>query len=405
MKILYLASNPTYKLDANSGYVSHIKGVINAFTKKGHQVNIIIGKNNNKKSDIGKLDIGTNSKVKLIKRFIPNFLWQTGRELSLMKWNKKIFGKLNEIVKEFHPDIIYERANYLSISGVKIGQKHNIPVFIESNAILSWEKQIRSGRSLIDFLGKRSEKYIYDNCSSIFTVSEPLKERITKEYNIEEDKIIAVSNGVGPEELNPTISSKKIKEKLAIPEKDIIVGYLGSIFPWHGLDNLIKAAKTCLKEMPDLRFLIVGDGEPREALERKTREYKIDKKVIFTGRISKKEVPDYLQIMDICVYPGSQKQINWYGSPIKLFEYGIMRKPIICYKSKVTENILDDLKDGYLIPSGSVEALSKGILKLASEPNLRKKLGKNFQRKVLNNYTWDKIGENILKVIKDKIGK
>jgi glycosyltransferase involved in cell wall biosynthesis len=405
MKILYLVSNPTYKLDANSGYVSHIKGVINAFTKKGHQVNIIIGKNNNKKSDIGKLDIGTNSKVKLIKRFIPNFLWQTGRELSLMKWNKKIFGKLNEIVKEFHPDIIYERANYLSISGVKIGQKHNIPVFIESNAILSWEKQIRSGRSLIDFLGKRSEKYIYDNCSSIFTVSEPLKERITKEYNIEEDKIIAVSNGVGPEELNPTISSKKIKEKLAIPEKDIIVGYLGSIFPWHGLDNLIKSAKTCLKEMPDLRFLIVGDGEPREALERKTREYKIDEKVIFTGRISKKEVPDYLQIMDICVYPGSQKQINWYGSPIKLFEYGIMRKPIICYKSKVTENILDDLKDGYLIPSGSVEALSKGILKLASEPNLRKKLGKNFQRKVLNNYTWDKIGENILKVIKDKIGK
>ena len=212
-----------------------------------------------------------------------------------------------------------------------------------------------------------------------------------------------VPNGVNPEVFNTQVNQREMKRKLAILEKDIVVGYVGSIFPWHGLENLIESANMCLKEVPNLKFLIVGDGKIRKELEEKAREYRIEEKVMFTGRVPQKEVPDYLQVMDICVYPGSKDFPERYGSPVKVFEYGTMGKAVISCRSKVTENIFDDLHDGYLIPPGSVEELSTSILELAKKSDLRKKLGSNFKKKVLKNYTWEKIGKKILEVIANEI--
>ena len=403
LKILYLASNPTYSLKDNSGYAIHMREIINAFRENGHRVKTIIGRNGDKKKDIGKVDIGTNSKIKLIKGFIPNFLWQSGRDYTLLKYNKKLYSRLLKIVNEFKPDIIYERAEYLSTSGVEIARKFCIPIFVETNAILVWEQEIISGKSFFNLLGRRYEEFIYKKCRAIFAISIPLKENIIKEYGINEQKIAVVSNGVNPKDFKPATLPGKVREKLDISREEIVVGYVGSIFPWHGIENLIDSAIICLKEMPNLRFLIVGDGETRKGLEEKTRESEICDKVIFTGRVPREEVPDYLQIMDICVYPGSKDFPDRYGSPMKNFEYGIMCKPIISPNSRVVREAMKNGIDGILITPGSVSELSEAILKLAKNPALRKELGENFKRKVIAHYTWDKVGEKILKIIESTL--
>jgi len=404
MKILYLASNPTYRLNDNSGYATHMKGIINAFRNKGHRVETVIG--GELEGDYNDtLKIGTTSRIKMFKKIIPQFLWQSGKQMTLLRHNKEILRKIIEIINEFNPDIIYERAEYLSNAGVKAGKKYNIPVFIESNAILEWEQTILGGFSALNLLGKIREKNTYKNCNHIFAISEPLKDKIVDNYKIDINKITVIPNGVEPEGFEPSINKKKMKSKLGISQENVVVGYVGSIFPWHGLGNLIDAAKLCLEEDNDLKFLIVGDGEETESLKEKAKRYKINKNVIFTGRVFRGEIPDYLQIMDICVYPGSKKFPERYGSPIKIFEYGVMGKPVILCRSRVTENIFNDLEDGYLIPPGSVVELLEAIIKLAGNPALRNKLGINFQKKVLENYTWDKIGEKILEVIRNEIRK
>lgn len=405
MKIIYLASNPTYNLDSNSGYGTHMRGTINTFSKEGHMVRAIIGRDEEKKKKIGAMQIGIFSKVRQLKKFIPNFLWQDVRQISLLQFYKKHFQKLIEVVQNFKPDVIYERAEYLSNAGVKVAIKFNIPIFLETNAMLEWEWRIMNGKSFLNFWGKRYERSIYQNCTAIFAISEPLKEKIVKECNIERSKINVISNGVDAKNYRTTINKREIRRKFGILENELIVGYLGSFFPWHGIENLIDSARFCLKEMPNLRFLIVGDGVEKKKNEEKVKNYEIENKVIFTGRVSTEEIPNLLQIMDICVYPGSKTCFNWYGSPVKIFEYGVMAKPIICYRSNVTENIFEDKYDGVLITPGSIKELSNSILKLASNPSLREELGKRIQKKVYENYTWDKIGEKTLNIIEKVVNE
>ena len=89
MKILYLASNPTYKLSNNSGYATHMEGIINAFKKKKHTVKTIIG-GELEGSPEGALRIGTTSRIKILKKIIPGFLWQSVKQMVLLKHHNKL---------------------------------------------------------------------------------------------------------------------------------------------------------------------------------------------------------------------------------------------------------------------------------------------------------------------------
>jgi glycosyltransferase involved in cell wall biosynthesis len=401
---LYLAVNPTYKLNNNSGYGTHMRGIINAFKEEGHQVRTLVGKNGIEKSRNKNFNGGKTLKIKNLKKYIPNFLWRDGKQFALIKYNNKVFTKLKKIMDEFKPAIIYERAEYLSNSGVKLARSYKIPIFLEANALLESQFVTRGGKSILNLWGRRYEQYIYQNCSGIFAISGVLKRHIAEKFDVSESKISVAGMGVNPGEFRPEIDCQKMRRNLSIADNEVVVGYIGSFHRWYGIENIVETVNSHLREYPQLKFLLIGGGQSEEEVLKKVRDYNLTDRIITTGRVPYKEIPDYLQVMDICVLPGSEDYPNWYSSPGKIIEYGIMAKPVICYRAEPNEEIISK-KEGILINPGSIEELSKGIIKLSRNPELRKELGKNLQKKVLENFTWNKIGSKILKVIKNEIGK
>ena len=408
MKILYLAVNPTYKLNNNSGYGAHMRGIIEAFKENGHQVRIVVGKEGVEEGDDKPTNKNSNgkekSKIKTLKKIIPNFLWLDGKQFALIKYDNRVFKKLIEIIDEFKPNVIYERAEYLSNSGVKIARGYKIPIFLEANALLESQFETRAGKSILNFWGKRYEKYIYQNCSGIFAISGVLKRHIIEEFAVDESKISTAGMGVDPREFNPDKDCQRMRRNLSIADDEIIVGYIGSFHKWYGIGNIVEAANSHLRNYTKIKFLFVGGGQSEEEVRKKVREYNLTDRITFTDRIPHKEIPNYLQVMDICVLPGSKDYPNWYSAPGKIIEYGIMGKPVICYRAEPNEEIIGE-KEGILINPGSTEELSEGIITLLRNPETRKELGKNLQRKVLENFTWNKIGSKILEVIENEIEK
>jgi glycosyltransferase involved in cell wall biosynthesis len=95
--------------------------------------------------------------------------------------------------------------------------------------------------------------------------------------------------------------------------------------------------------------------------------------------------------MDICVMPGS----NWYGSPVKVFEYGILGKAVIAPDNGPLRDIMVHEKDGLLIERDP-KVLAETLIKLIEDKELREMLGKNFQKKIFAEYTWEDASELIL---------
>ena len=86
---------------------------------------------------------------------------------------------------------------------------------------------------------------------------------------------------------------------------------------------------------------------------------------------------------------------NWYGSPVKIFEYGWMGIPIIAPDNVPMRDVMVSYKDGILITE-SDDDLEEALLYLLNHPSEGLKMGQHFQNKILNSFTWDAQTKNII---------
>jgi glycosyltransferase involved in cell wall biosynthesis len=173
-------------------------------------------------------------------------------------------------------------------------------------------------------------------------------------------------------------------------EGKTVIGFVGSIFPYHGVHLLIEAFSQ-LDEKVDTRLLIVGDGAALPELKAQALSAGVLDRCIFTGSVPHRKVYPLMENMDICCMPDS----NWYGSPVKIFEYGLMKKPVIAPDVGPVRDVMKDGEDAILVKP-KAEALKAALEKLVEDRNLRDELSHSWHEKVLLNHTWDAAAKKVL---------
>ena len=101
------------------------------------------------------------------------------------------------------------------------------------------------------------------------------------------------------------------------------------------------------------------------------------KKIIFTGKVPHEEVFPLIELMDITVLPKS----HWYGSPVKLFEYGALEKPIIATNNGPVNDIMVSGEDGLLIEENA-DSLQAALNQMIGDMNRGIDMAKNFHKKI-----------------------
>lgn len=387
MKILYYSPHPQLKLNAPTGYGTHMREMIAAWRKMDVEVKTYIA------GDGGEENYGDArpSKFAPFKRFIPSILWETFKDFQLIRFDKSLEPGLRALIKDFQPDLIYERVAYLQNSGVKTAESMNVKHVAEINAPYPEERVYFSGNSFFLNQAKDHERQILAKSDLITAVSSDLKEHLQKKLTDIDSKVIVVPNCVNPSETAHTSADvATLRESYGLSDKTII-GFVGSIFPYHGVDLLIDAFAQ-MESLTETRLLVVGDGEALPELKAKARSLGVLDRCIFTGSVPHRQVYPLIEIMDICVMPDS----NWYGSPVKIFEYGLMKKPVIAPDLGPLRDVMTDGENGLLVKSNAV-ALRQAIEKLVSEPEKRRDIADAWHQKVLIEYTWDMAAKKVLK--------
>jgi len=193
-------------------------------------------------------------------------------------------------------------------------------------------------------------------------------------------------NGHGPSE-----SRIQLKQEWGIPPERQVIVYLGLLAEYQGTSLLLEAAARVISARPDAHFLIMGyPGVEHYRLQ--AHRLGLDGHITFTGRIPYQDAPRYLGLGDIAVAP---KLSATEGSG-KLLNYMSMALPIVAFDTPVSREYLRDL--GMYAPPGDVQGLAAALLALLDDPNRAIVLGQSLRQRVLERYSWEWAGQQILDV-------
>jgi glycosyltransferase involved in cell wall biosynthesis len=370
-----------------------MREMIAAFRRKGIEVETCIAGGENDEQAKALVQAGQNPAKGLIKKAIPNLLWESLKDRSLLKFDAVNYDKLLAHCKRFQPDLIYERGYYLMESGIKVASELSINHFMEFNAPYVHERQELSGKSFFKNQAYAAEKRQVLNTNALVLVSTPLQKYFDEVLPGAAQKAIITPNAIDPQKIvTDDKLCAEISSQLGLKGKTV-VGFVGSIFPYHGVDKLIQSFAETLKSLKNKEafLLIVGGGAILEELKIKAASLGLDGKIHFTGSVPYKMVMNYIQCMDICVLAST----NYYMSPIKIFEYGALGKAIIAPDQPAVRDVLTEGETGLLIKNKPHD-LAIAIQTLIENDALRKKLGETFKEQVYREHTWDFMAMKVL---------
>jgi len=297
------------------------------------------------------------------------------------------------------PDIVYYRHGLFN-AGLWTAKLLRIPAVKEVNGIVANEKEVTNqAKGIILNIINHIEKRNMTKADKIIVVTSKLKQILIREYNVSENKIEVLENGANVDLFRP-MERNRVISKLRISEQFRYVCFVGNFATWQGLEYLIKSVPHVLKECPDARFLLVGDGDLKERLESMVKDIGVSDKVIFTGMVPYQDVPYYINASDVCVVPKLPLKSGY--SPLKLCEYLACEKPVIASRLNGFE-ILEEHQMGLLVPPEDEVALAQAIVRMLKDYSLREEMGKNGRQYVVKHRSWENVARKTLQVFEELI--
>jgi glycosyltransferase involved in cell wall biosynthesis len=238
-----------------------------------------------------------------------------------------VFSRKKEIkrqIKEFSPDAIVGFQILSAYLGMRAAKKNNIPFIYYWTDVYHAQIPFR----LYQPIGKYIEKKVLKNADRVIVINEQLRDFVI-EMGSDPKRTHVEKAGVDFDQFNPDISGDEIREKYGIKKEDIVLFFVGVLYDFSGLKEAAMELSKIKDEKPNIKLLIVGDGDASDDLKRIRDEYRMDDRIILTGKQPYEKVPAFIASSDICLLPAHNNEMMHDIVPIKLYEYMACGKPVI----------------------------------------------------------------------------
>lgn len=211
------------------------------------------------------------------------------------------------------------------------------------------------------------------------------------------EKFTVVPNGVDLSRFDPNICGKAIRQRYQTGDK-VVVGFVGRFEEYAGIDWFLEHLPDLGPAIDDIAVLIVGAGPLESRLKEIVVRLDLVKRVSFAGFVCHAEIPKYISSFDIAVAPYRKVEL-FYGSPMKIYEYQAMGKPVITPRMGQSEELIQHGENGLLYEPDDVETMLVVLRLLIQDADLRLRLGRAAQKRSHEvAWTWEQHAAAILKV-------
>lgn len=405
MNIAYISADFGVPVFGYKGASIHVREMVAALRKAGHAVCIIspaIEKAESERRDdnVALLPVPAAERHLLLAQeleVLDEFLGMKTRvrqELRNLLYNLTLYEKVREYLRAHPVDFIYERYTLFAAAGIRLAREFGVPHILEVNAPLAYEQEKTRGMEM-KALAAETERRIFRDTDRVIVVSRQLQEFVIS-CGVPPSRIQILPNSVDPRRFAKARGDHSVRAQLQLEDKRVI-GFVGSLKPWHGTETLLAAFHELHTTVANAHLLIVGDGPGRAQLENYAQMHDLNGAVTFTGNVPYDDIPHYIAAMDIAVAPYTPSE-NFYYSPIKIFEYMAMGKPVVGGRIGQVEEVITNGETGVLFEPGNIAALHAALAQLVSDSPLCRRLGENARAWVETERTWDNNARQVVQI-------
>ena len=386
--LLSYRSNPY-----SGGQGIYIRHLSKALSKLGHEVSVISGQPYPELDDSINLiklpGLGLFESSERFSAFKISFFWNL---LNFYEWFTVMTGGFPEpyaygrrvyrLLKKtnFNFDILLDNQS-LSSSLLKIQKEFPLVVTIhhpitrdhklEMDNAKNWKERLSSNR-WHNFLPM--QKRTAPKLQNIICVSQSSKEDVIAEFNVKEERITVIPNGIDIENFKPSSDSKTLDFK--------IVTTASSDIPLKGLRHLILALPRVLREYPLTRLTVIGKSPKKSKLNKLIDDLKLEDKITFKSGISENEIVDIYHDSDIAVIPSLYEGFGFGAG--EAMACGV---PLISTDSGGLKQVIGE--SALKIEPGSVQQIEESIIKLFNEEEIRNELSKKGRKRMEELFDWE----------------
>jgi glycosyltransferase involved in cell wall biosynthesis len=362
MRIAYVCADGGIAVFGDKGASVHITAMAGAIGRIGHEVRVLCAKR------------GTGSAafpVEQVSADLPPVQERADKERGHITTAAAIEARLVALHRDWPFEMIYERYSLWSTAGVRAGRRLGLPVVVEVNAPLVTEQA--AFRSLVlEHEARAIEAEVFRTANTLAVVSDELVAYVTAK-GAEPARVHVIRNAVDTARFTPQVARAALP---GITEDAFVVGFSGSLKAWHGLDTLLPAFRALRDALPQAHLLVVGEGPRKPWVEGYAAGAGLESAVTLTGWVGHDDLPGLIARMDVATapYPAAE---GHYFSPLKLFEYLAVGRPVVASRIGQTAQVLDGTGAALLIPPGDPAALTCALLQVAQDQGLARDLARN----------------------------
>ena len=384
MKVMHVFNNVMALPSEGSGEKTHNYFMSKAFENLGHEMIVFepaVYNNESKKS----IDNKRNFYRKL-KDVLPKYVTDWLRDLYYIIYDFRFDKKILSVIEREKPDFIFERITAYHDSGLRAAREAGIPYAVEIHEM----HDALSYKDRMNFLAYRRYLWIKlaRKADLVVVVSTMLRDYLVG-YGVDRNKILIRPNAVDLDLFQERGRREEVRKYIGVSDDDVVLGFVGGMHPYHGIDMMPDLCELLIRQGYKIKMLLVGNFERRpggeEAFRRVLKERNIEDKFILTGGVPLLDVPGYIEALDIGLMPDS----NEYGSPIKIFEYGSLGKPVVAPDYLPILDILLDGVNGMIFEAKSVDGMALKIGSLIADPEFAKRIGARLKVDVIGKYKWE----------------
>lgn len=367
-KVLIVVAIPEFDYsNEKSAVASFLNEIYRAFEKNGDMVDFL--ESSNSKDEKVIIEPSKKSIVARIKHTLKiwNWLYQS---LSFSQFFKKQVELINKYSKSKEYDLIIEFYTVGSKLGAELATLYNAQLSLIYDSPVDEQFLEMYGTKSIHWNKiKLAEKHTLEKANRILAYSPTCAEFILKKFNLKTE--IAI--------LPCVINKESVQNR---PEAETFnIGFIGSFLSWHKVDLLVKAFNVFYQSYPSSRLQLIGFGKEWEGVRDLVTTLKLDSVVEMPGFVNEEVLLSYKKGFSVAVMPGS----NWYGSPLKLFEYAQSGIPFIAPKTETVKSIFIENEHCFYIDNTNelnslVELLNRMIINPLETVEMGKRLSDFYSK-------------------------
>jgi glycosyltransferase involved in cell wall biosynthesis len=268
--------------------------------------------------------------------------------------------RLSRVVKRLGPDVVHAHDPHgiamasLALSIGAASTRNGSPALVASRRV--------------DFhlKGNSFSRWKHRQVDCFIAASEAIRRMLLAD-GVAPDHTVTVHEGIDVERV-AAVPPVDVHQAFWLPHHAPVVGNVAALVPHKGQRHLIEAAHLVVQEVPDARFVILGEGELREALERQVREYHLEKHVLLPG--FRTDVLGCLKGFDVFAMSSVTE-----GLGTSLLDAMACGKPVVATTAGGIPEVVKDGETGLLVPPRDDAAMARAIVALLGDAHARQTMG------------------------------